>query len=275
MGRETTAQKRDSELLEAVYRRSLRRFAQRVGAVEESSWRGKPGDKFHGVLSHLAVAEENGLQLIRASLAGRVALAPSSDGRASEADLMGGPATGLLALIEQVVEEQLRILKRLPDDGLLETPAVVPEWSRPGNLGRLYDHLYVHLVFHYEELRSEVGDPPLLHWFDGWMPEASNDFYDRLFRLLPVLYTPEAAEGSESKEGSICIDLTQPGGGRWTVVLDHSEAHSVLGCEGVTTTTIKANPRAFFDYLRDEGRRVKIRGNGTAARNLRALFPLS
>ena len=278
MGRETTAAKRDIELLDAVYRRGLRRFLARLAGIGESHWRGQAGEGFHQALAHLAVAQENGLQLIRASLAGRVTLPPSRNGAASEADLTDRPPTGLLALIEQLVEEQLAIMIHLPDDGLLETPAIVPEWSRPGNLGRLYDHLYVHLVFHYEELRTQVGDPPLLHWFEEWMPEASNDFYDRLFRLFPLIYRPRPpgeGETAEHAPETICVDLMQPGGGRWTLLLDQQAARVELGCEGPATSTIKGKPREFFDFLRGEGKRVKVSGGRQAGRNLGTLFPLA
>ena len=276
MGRETTAQKRDIELTAAVYRRGLARFVERVEELGEASWRGSAGDEFHRVLAHLAVAQENGLQLIRESLNGRVTLPEagtvSKDG--SEAEFMEESPTGLLAHVERVVEKQIAILLALADDGLLETPAVVPEWRYPGNLGRLFDHLYVHLVVHYEEIRSAVGGP-FAPWFEAWMPEASNDFYDRLFRVVPLVYNREGLAEQEVGQAAICVDLMQPGGGRWTLLLDVTSARSENGCEGETTSTIKAKPREFFDFFRGQGKRVKISGRGDAARNLGALFRMT
>lgn len=274
MGRETTAQKRDIELFDAVYRGALGRFSERVGGLDESAWRGEAGDGLYRSLAHLAVAQENGLALMKASLSRRIG---SSDGAAapasSEADFMERESNGLLDLIQQTAEEQLRLLLALPDDGLLELPVSVPEWRQRGQVRHLYDHMYVHLVYHYQEIRTEVGAGKLPHWFEEWMPEASNDFYDRLFRLLPLLYEPEAL--GETEEARVCVDLTQPGGGRWELVLDRAQARSDIGCGAGATTTIKATPRKFFDSFQAKGARLKVRGERAAANNLRALFPLT
>jgi hypothetical protein len=275
MGRETTAQRRDIELFDAVYRRAVERFLERVGGVSEGKWRGKAGDGFHQSLAHLAVAQENGLALIRESLSRRITLSAERDGdsTASEADLMEREPTGLLHLIRELAEEQLRVLLALPDDGLLDTPVVAPEWRRPGQLRHLCDHVYVHLVYHYQEIRQEVASNELAHWFEEWMPEASNDFYDRLLRLLPLVYEPAAL--GEAEQARVCIDLTQPGGGRWELAFDRSEASSEIGCAEGSTASLTASPRNFFDFIQGTSKRIKIRGDRAPASNLRALFPLA
>lgn len=278
MGRETTAQRREIELLDSVYRNAVARFIERLSMVTEDRWarpaaRGKRSAS--ETLAHLVRAQSNGLQLISASLEGRAGV--SSNGvvgaaESEDSDSNGQPGRDLLRLLGSLTEAQLAILASLPDDGLLAQPATAPEWRRPGTLKHLYDHLYVHFIVHYQEIRAEADNPRLPHWFEDWMPESSNDFYRRALGILPLTYNVEHLPRGEV---SICFDLAQPGGGRWSVRADASSASWRGDCEGEPRTTISARPKHFIDYWLGAGGKVRIRGDAGAARALPRLFPLT
>lgn len=278
MGRETTAQRREIELLDSVYRHAVARFIQRLSAISEDRWQrsaGKGKRSASETLAHLVRAQESGLQLVRACLEGRVATGVNGVVASPEPDTASDdaqPADEMLRRLGSLTEKQLAIALSLPDDGLLAQPAMAPEWRRAGTLKHLYDHLYVHFIVHYQEIRAHVGNPRLAHWFENWMPESANDFYRRAFGLLPLIYNPEALQRSEA---SICFDLFQPGGGRWSVRADAEGATWQGDCGDETRTTISARPGHFIDYWMGNGGKARVRGDGGPARALPLLFPLS
>ncbi|MEX2237576.1 MAG: hypothetical protein WEB00_08585 [Dehalococcoidia bacterium] len=272
MGRETTAEKREVELFDSVYGRAVSRFLQRVDILTAERWRAGKDEDARPIrhLGRLLIAQETGVGLIRASVAGDP-FGPLTKQPVSVPDVAKSEPSDLLEALRAAVAAQLELVRGLEDDGLLRRPAGVPGWQRPGTLRHLLDHLYIQFPLHYQQIRAVSGKPRLPHWFEDWMPESSNDFYNRLFRLLPLLYTP--VEGSDGKPSSVCIELTQPGGGRWRLAAEGTRATSELDCEAGAGATIKSRPLKFLDFLTGQGK-VSSSGRSDLARNFHKAFPL-
>jgi hypothetical protein len=268
LGRESTADRRDIELLHHAYGSAGLRFLDRVGTPDDNLWwrvsNKKANARDH--LAHMALVEETGLKILLLAL-GRSQ--PEAAAEASNvADLGGQPTTKILETLHETVAEQLSTLLALEDDGLLEMPVAAPGWRRPGTLTQLFDHMYVEAVVHYQRIRGALGGADLPHWWEGWMPEDSHDFYNRFFSLLPVLYEPTALT---ARPGRIAIALRPPGGGYWEMAVDSTEARLSFGGAEVPASSLQGRAFDFLDFwMADRG---KIRSKGPLAAGFRNLFP--
>ncbi|MPZ22066.1 MAG: hypothetical protein GEU28_00635 [Dehalococcoidia bacterium] len=275
LGRETTAEKREIELLHRVYGRGVDRFMRLVSALSEERWKRVVGGQRppQHALARLVVASSNGSELARAALAGRARLVPG-DGdptpdETSLSDLVSESPEALLNKLRSETGEHLGLLLSVADDDVLRIPARVPSWNRDGTLGQLFNQFYVQLVASYQDIRDRAGPPWLQHWFQAWMPEVVHDLFARAVSLVDPLIAP-SIDGPVG--GRVCLEVTHPVRSVWTLSLEQTgRVLAQPGCDGGQSGRISGKAPAVFDFLMGGRDAPRPPGSGMAVDGDKAL----
>ncbi|OGO52028.1 MAG: hypothetical protein A2148_05265 [Chloroflexi bacterium RBG_16_68_14] len=277
---------------ETYYRRAFQRAQEAFGQLSEEDWaasarRGAWNAKDY--LAHLVASQEHeGNPVTEQAVAGQRPTMEGHEGPQSINDYNARiietvrqlPAGELLARFRAAFEANIRLLEGVSDADLART-VQHPGWFGPGTLAQVFYTGYLHLPLHYQDIRRCLRPRrELPHWFEASTPEETHDVLARTFEYMPITYWPE--RGGDLK-ASILFNLSEPGGGAWTVEIAGPDCRSYEGRPERPTLELSASPKDWVDLTTKElnplwgflSRRIRVRGNILLALKLDRLFEVT
>ena len=278
--------------LQTYYRRTLQRALDAFSQLSEDDWAasGRQGAwNAKNYLAHLVASQEQeGNPVTELGLAGQ---RPTVEGlgRPQDIDAFNAriletvrhlPPGELLGRLRTAFEANLELLERCSDADL-ERTVEHPGWFRPGTLAQVFYTGYLHLPLHYQNIRHCVrARRKLPHWVVASGADEVHDLLARTFEYMPITYWPE--RGGDLK-ATIVFNLTGPGGGEWTVVIDGPECRSYAGRPERPSLELQATPADWVDLADGDlnpiwgflSRRIRAKGNLLLSLKLERLFEVT